>query len=102
MSQKHLQEEPRGTGTTLPPRRDLVAPITATVREQHPLETDLMGAVLAGVARQVDQLSTPDVLALRAQLTVDVDEQAPLVERVATIVDAILTAVEHWKRGAVE
>jgi len=99
MSQKHLQEEPRETGTELPPRRDLVATITPTVREQQPLETDLVGAVLAGVARQVDQLSTPDVLVLRAQLTVAVDEQAPLAGQVATIVDAILTEVEHWKRG---
>ena len=82
------------------PRRDLVATITPTVREQQPVETDLVGAVLAGVARKVDQLSTPDVLALQAQITVDVHEQAPLAGRVATIVDAILVEVEHWKRGA--
>lgn len=84
----------------LPPRRELIAPITDTVREQQPLETDLVGTVLAGVARQVDQLSTPDVLALRAQLTVDIDETAPVVTRVGAIVDAILAEVEHWKRGA--
>jgi len=89
-------------GGGLPPRRELIAPITATVREQQPLETDLKGAVLAGVARQVDELSTPDVLALRAQLTVDIDETAPLVTRVEDIIDAILAEVEHWKRGAVE
>ena len=100
MSQKHLQEEPRGTGTTLPPRRDLVAPITATVREQHPLETDLPAVVLSHVADRLPWLSTPDVLALRAQLTFDVDEAVPLVERVATIVDTILGEVQHWKRGA--
>jgi len=99
MSQNYSAHESRDTGAELPARRDLVAPITAAVREQQPLETDLVGAVLAGVARQVDQLSTPDVLALRAQITVDVHDQAPLVERVATIVDAILTEVEHWKRG---
>ena len=97
MSQNHSRHDPGGG---LPPRRELIAPITATVRQQQPLETDLVGAVLAGVARQVDQLSTPDVLALRAQITVDIDETAPVVTRVGTIVDAILTEVEHWKRGA--
>ena len=102
MSQNYSAHESRDTGAELLARRDLVAPITAAVREQQPLETDLVGAVLAGVARQVDQLSTPDVLVLRAQLTVDVHEQAPLAGRVATIVDAILAEVEHWKRGAVE
>jgi hypothetical protein len=38
-------------------------------------------------------------LELRAQISVDVDDQVPLVERVATIVDAILAELEHWKRG---
>ena len=98
MSQNHSRHE---LGGGLPPRRELIAPITDTVREQQPLETDLVGTVLAGVARQVDQLSTPDVLALRAQLTVDIDETAPVVTRVGAIVDAILAEVEHWKRGAV-
>ena len=100
MSQNYSAHESRDTGAELPARRDLVAPITAAVREQQPLETDLVGTVLAGVAGQVDQLSTPDVLALRAQLTVDIDETAPVVTRVGAIVDAILAEVEHWKRGA--
>ncbi|WP_256558576.1 hypothetical protein [Haloarcula marina] len=39
------------------------------------------------------------MLALRAQLTVDVDDQSPLVDRVGTIVDAIITEIEQWKRG---
>lgn len=95
-------QSPHDLGGGLPPRRELIAPITDTVREQQPLETELVGTVLAGVARQVDQLSTPDVLALRAQLTVDIDETAPVVTRVGAIVDAILAEVEHWKRGAVE
>ncbi len=99
MSQIHLQQD-RSQTDGLPPRRELVASITATIREQQPLDTDLTGVILAGVARQIDQLSTPDMLELRAQLAVDVDDQAPLIQRVATIIDAILTEVEHWKRGA--
>lgn len=100
MSLKQLQEEPRETGTELPSRRDLVAPITAMVREQHPLETELQAVVLSHVADRLPWLSTPDVLALRSQLTVDVDEAVSLVEWVATIVDAILCGIKHWKRGA--
>jgi hypothetical protein len=38
-------------------------------------------------------------LELRAKLSVDVDDRVPLVEQVATIVDAILAELEHWKRG---
>ena len=99
MSQNYPAQEPSRTDSELPARRDLVAPITATVREEEPLETDLRAVVLSHVANRLPWLSTPDILALRAQFTVDVDEAVPLVERVATIVDAILREAEHWKRG---
>jgi len=100
MSQNTFQHEPSQTGNTLPSSRELIAPITSAVREQRPLDTDLQAVVLTAVADRLQWLSTPDVLALRAQLTVDVDDQIPLVNRVRTIVDAILNELEHWKRGA--
>jgi len=100
MSQNTFQHEPNRIGNTLPSSRELIAPITSSVREQRPLDTDLPAVVLAAVADRIPWLSTPDVLALRAQLTVDVDDQIPLVNRVRTIVDAILNELEHWKRGA--
>lgn len=100
MSQNYPQRESTQPCRRLPSRRGLVAPVTATVREQQPLETDLQAVVLRSVADRLPWLSTPDVLALRAQLTVDLDEAVPLVDRVRTIVDAILVEVEHWKRGA--
>ena len=100
MSQNHPQPESSRLGHRLPSSEDLVAPIAATVSEQQPLATDLQAVVLSVVAERLLWLSTPDVLALRAQLAVDVDGQAPLVERVAIIVDAILAEVEQWKRGA--
>jgi hypothetical protein len=100
MSQNTFQHEPSRTGITLPSRRELIAPITSAVREQRPLDTDLPAVVLTAVADRLSWLSTPDVLALRAQLTVDVDDQLPLADRVGTIVDAILAEIEQWKRGA--
>ncbi|MBX0288676.1 hypothetical protein EGH22_20305 [Halomicroarcula sp. F28] len=100
MSQNHLRYEQSRTGSELPLRRNLVLPVTAAIREQQPLDTDLPAVVLSSVADRLPWLSTPDVLELRAQVTVDVDEAVPLVERVATIIDAILTEVEHWKQGA--
>jgi len=99
MSQNPFQYEPSRTGNTLPPRRELIVLITSAVREQRPLDTDLPAVVLTAVADRLPWLSTPDVLALRAQLTIVVDDQIPLVERVGTIVDAILTEIEQWKRG---
>lgn len=100
MSQNHLRHEQYRTGRTLPDRRDLVAPVTAAVREQQPRDANLAAVVLEQVADRIPWLSLPDILELRAKLSVDVDEAVPLVERVATIVDAILCEVEHWKRGA--
>jgi len=100
MSQNHSQHESSRFGRRVPSSRELVGPITAAVREHQPLSTDRQAIVISSVADRIPWLSTPDVLTLRAQLTVDVDEQAPLAGRVATIVDAILTEVEHWKRGA--
>ena len=100
MSQNQSCHELQRTSHRLPSSGNLVTPITGTVREQQPLEADLQAVVLSSVADRVPWLSTPDVLALRTQIAADVDDQAPLVERVATIVDAILTEVEHWKRGA--
>ena len=102
MSQNHSQHESSRSGRRVPSSRELVAPITATVREHQPLATDLGAAVISSVADRIPWLSTPDVLALRAQLTVDIDETAPVVTRVGAIVDAILVEVEHWKRGAVK
>ena len=101
MSQNRSQHELSRTGGRLPSSGDLVVPITATVHEQQPLDTDLTAVVLSCVADRLLWLSTPDVLVLRAQLTVDVDDQAPLDDRVGVIVDAILGEVQHWKRGAV-
>jgi hypothetical protein len=100
MSQDYPQRESGRGSRRVPPSRELVAPVTATVGEQQPLETDLQAVVLRSVADRLPWLSTPDVLALRAQLTVDVDEAVPLIDRVRTIVDEILVEVEHWKRGA--
>jgi hypothetical protein len=100
MSQKHLRHEQYRTGRTLPDRQDLVGPITTVVRDQQPQDADLAAVVLDHLADRVPWLSLPDILELRAQVTVDVDEAVPLVERVATIVDAILAELEHWKRGA--
>jgi len=99
MSQNTFKHKPNRIGNTLPSHQELIAPITSAVREQRPLDTDLPAVVLAAVADRIPWLSTPDVLALRAQLTVDVDDQLPLVDRVGTIVDAILTEIEQWKRG---
>jgi len=101
MAQKQSQHESSRSGGRLPSSGDLVVPITATVREQQPLDTDLTAVVLSCVADRLRGLSTPDVLALRAQLTADVDDQAPLDDRVGVIVDGILAEVEHWERGAV-
>lgn len=100
MSQTHSPHESSRGNRRVPSSRELVDSITATVREQQPLATDLEAAVLSSVADRLPWLSAPDVLALRAHLNVDVDEAVPLAERVATIVDTILTEVEHWKRGA--
>ena len=100
MSQKHLRHEQHCTGRTLPERRDLVAPIMAVVRDRQPRDADLAAVVLEYVADRILWLSLPDILELRAQVSVDVDDQVPLVARVATIVDAILAELEHWKRGA--
>ena len=99
MSQKHLRHEQHCTGRTLPERRDLVAPIMAVVRDRQPRDADLAAVVLEYVADRILWLSLPDILELRAQVSVDVDDQVPLVARVATIVDAILAELEHWKRG---
>jgi hypothetical protein len=101
MSQNRSQHESSRTGGRLPSSGDLVVPITATVREQQPLDTDLTAVVLRSVADRFRWLSTPDVLALRAQLAIDVDDQVSLDDRVGVIVDAFLSEVEHWKRGAV-
>lgn len=98
MSQNTFQRGPSRIGNTHPSRRELIAPITSAVREQRPLEIDLLAFVLTAVADQIPWLSTPDVLALRAQLTADVDDQTSLGDRVGTIVDAILTEIEQWKR----
>ncbi|WP_262174643.1 hypothetical protein [Haloarcula laminariae] len=100
MSQKHLRHEQSRTGGTLPERWDLVVPVTAAVREQQPLDADLAAVVLDRVVDRVPWLSIPDILELRAQVTVDVNDQVPLVDRVALIVDAILAELEHWKWGA--
>jgi len=100
MSQNYSPHDPIRTGCRLLSSEDFVAPITATVREEQPLNTELQAVVLSHVADRLPWLSTPDVLALRAQLTVDVDEQAPLDDRVGVIVNAIFDIVEHWKRGA--
>ena len=100
MSQNTFKHEPSRLSNTLPSRQALIAQITSAVREQRPLDTDLPAVVLAAVADRIAWLSTPDVLALRAQLIVDVDDQSPLIDRVGTIVDAILTEIEQWKRGA--
>jgi len=100
MSQNHSSHESSRGNRRVPSSRELVDSITATVREQQPLATDLQAVVLSSLADRLSWLSTPDVLALRAQLTVDVDDQAPLVERVGTIGHAILSKVEHWKWGA--
>jgi hypothetical protein len=59
-----------------------------------------MAIVLNRLADRIPWLSLPDILEIRAKLSVDIDEAVPLVERVATIVDAILAELEHWKRGA--
>lgn len=99
MSQKHLRHEQHRTDRSLPDRRDLVTPVTAVVREQEPFDTDLIAIVLDRVGDRVPWLSAPDVLELRAQVSVNVDARVPLVERVATIVDAILAELEHWKQG---
>ena len=100
MSQNRLRHEQRRTGCTLPDRQDLVAPITTVVRDQQSRDADLAAVVLDRVVDRVPWLSLPDILELRSQVTVDVNDQVPLVERVATIVDAILAELEHWKRGA--
>jgi hypothetical protein len=100
MSQKHLRHEQYRIGRSLPDRRDLIAPVTAAVRDQQPFDTDLAAVVLDRVVNRIPWLSLPDVRELRAQVSVNVDDQVPLVERVATIVDAILAELEHWKRGA--
>jgi hypothetical protein len=75
-----------------------VGPITTVVRDQQPRDADLAAVVLDRLAERIPWLSLPDILALRALVTVD--EAVPLVERVATIVDAILAELEQWKRGA--
>jgi hypothetical protein len=72
----------------------------AVVRDRQPRDADLAAVVLEHVADRIPWLWLPDILELRAKLSVDVDEAVPLVERVATIVDAILGELEHWKRGA--
>ena len=100
MSQKHLRHEQQRTGRSLPDCQDLVGPITTVVRDQQPWDADLAAVVLDRVVDRVPWLSLPDILELRAQISVDVDDQVPLVERVATIIDAILAELEHWKRGA--
>ena len=76
-----------------------MAPIMAVVRDRQPRDADLAAVVLEQVADRIPWLSLPDILELRAKLSVDVDEAVPLVERVATIIDAILAELEHWKRG---
>ena len=76
-----------------------MGPITTVVRDRQPRDADLAAVVLEQVADRIPWLSLPDILELRAKLSVDVDEEVPLVERVATIIDAILAELEHWKRG---
>jgi hypothetical protein len=71
----------------------------AVVRDRQPRDANLAAVVLEQVADRIPWLSLPDILELRAKLSVDVDEAVPLVERVATIIDAILAELEHWKRG---
>jgi hypothetical protein len=100
MSQNHLRHEQHRTGRSLPDRQDLVTPVTAAVRDQQPRDPDLTAVVLDCVVDRVPWLSLPDILELRAKLSVDVDDRVPLVEQVVTIVDAILAELEHWKRGA--
>ena len=100
MSQKHLRYEQHRAGRTLPDRQDLVAPVTATVRDQQPRDADFVAVVLDRLADRIPWLSLPDVLELRTLVTVDVDEAVPLVDQVGTIFDAILAELEHWKRGA--
>ncbi|WP_135306028.1 hypothetical protein [Haloarcula amylovorans] len=63
---------------------------------QRTPETDFEAQVLRTVAQQSERITTPDILALRVQLDVDVAEQAPLRQRVRTVVDAITETVATW------
>ena len=46
MSQNHLRHEQYRSGRSLPDRQDLVAPITAAVRNQQPRDPDLAAVVI--------------------------------------------------------
>lgn len=79
-------------------QRELVASLTAIVRDQHSSDTDVEALVLSALAQQSGGLDTPDVLELRAQLDVAVDEQTPLREQVQTVLAAIASTIAQWDR----
>ncbi len=91
------QSRPRQSSVSCFDQRKIsLESVTAAVRTQRAPETDLEAAVLRTVARNSDWLTTPDILALRAQLDADVSEQAPLRQQVRTVVDAITETVATW------
>ncbi|QIO25319.1 hypothetical protein [Haloarcula sp. JP-L23] len=79
-------------------QRQIVESITAAVRDQHSSDADVEALVLSAIAQQSGSLDTPDVLELRTQLDVAVDEQAPLRQQVQTVLAASASIMARWDR----
>ncbi|WP_220581494.1 hypothetical protein [Haloarcula nitratireducens] len=77
-------------------QRTFVESVIAIVCDQRVATADLEALVLRTIARQSANLTTPDILELRAQLDVDIDEQASRRQQTRAIVDAIMKIVEMW------
>jgi len=77
---------------------EIVASLTAIVRDQHSSDADVEALVLSALAQQSGGLDTPDILALRAQLDVAIDEQAPLRQQVQAVLAAIASTTAQWDR----
>jgi len=97
MSQNQPRYAPSRTIDSLQSQDALVSTITSILREAEPFETELTPVVLKAVADHTT-LSTPDVLALRVQLSVDVNHHEPIADRVAVIVDAISDELCQWRQ----
>lgn len=78
--------------------RESVASLTAAVRDQYSSDADIEALVLSALAQQSDGLDTPDILELRTQLDVAVDEQAPLRQQVRTVLAAIASTMTRWEQ----
>lgn len=79
-------------------QREIVTSLTAAVRDPYSSDADVEALVLSAIAQQSGGLDTPDILALRAQLDVAVDEQVPLRQQVQTVLAAIASIIRQWGR----